>query len=114
MEIKGKYMSKRYGKQSGSGSGFFSEFERFDRHAEKLKRLNETGRKIYDILQLRVHPVIISLKKRIEKATASEKYDIILTKMAPWNWQVRNRPAPWVRKIILGRTINFASSFCSP
>jgi hypothetical protein len=30
-----------------------------------------------------VHPVIISLKKRIEKATASEKYDIILTKMAP-------------------------------
>jgi hypothetical protein len=50
MEIKGKYMSKRYGKQSGSGSGFFSEFERFDRHAEKLKRLNETGRKIYDIL----------------------------------------------------------------
>jgi len=110
---------------------FFSEFERFDRHAEKLKRLgedrrihyvsicspnylhdahirfalrigadaicekplvlnpwnldaladieNETGRKIYNILQLRVHPAIISLKERIEKIPASEKYDIILT-----------------------------------
>ncbi len=110
---------------------FFTEFERFDRHAEKLKRLgedrrihyvsicspnylhdahirfalrigadaicekplvlspwnldaladieNETGRKIYNILQLRVHPAIISLKERIEKTPASEKYDIILT-----------------------------------
>jgi len=110
---------------------FFSEFERFDRHAEKLKRIgedrrihyvsicspnylhdahirfalrigadaicekplvlnpwnldaladieNETGRKIYNILQLRVHPAIISLKERIEKTPASEKYDIILT-----------------------------------
>jgi len=110
---------------------FFTEFERFDRHAEKLKRLgedrrihyvsicspnylhdahirfalrigadaicekplvlnpwnldaladieNETGRKIYNILQLRVHPAIISLKERIEKTPASEKHDIILT-----------------------------------
>ena len=110
---------------------FFTEFERFDRHAEKLKRLgedrrihyvsicspnylhdahirfalrigadaicekplvlspwnldaladieNETGRKIYNILQLRVHPAIISLKERIEKTPTSEKHDIILT-----------------------------------
>ena len=110
---------------------FFTEFERFDRHAEKLKRIgedrrihyvsicspnylhdahirfalrigadaicekplvlnpwnldaladieNETGRKIYNILQLRVHPAIISLKERIEKTPASEKYDITLT-----------------------------------
>ncbi len=110
---------------------FFTEFERFDRHAEKLKRLgedrrihyvsicspnylhdahsrfalrigadaicekplvlspwnldaltdieNETGRKIYNILQLRVHPAIISLKERIEKTPASENFDIILT-----------------------------------
>lgn len=110
---------------------FFTEFERFDRHAEKLKReggekrihyisicspnylhdahirfalrigadaicekplvLNpwnldalsdiekETGRKIYNILQLRVHPAIIALKQRIEKTSPAQKFDIVLT-----------------------------------
>ena len=110
---------------------FFTEFERFDRHAEKLKRLGEekrihyvsicspnylhdahirfalrigadaicekplvlnpwnldaladiekeTGKKIYNILQLRVHPAIIALKERIEKTLPSQKSDIILT-----------------------------------
>ena len=110
---------------------FFTEFERFDRHAEKLKRLGngkrihyvsicspnylhdahirfalrigadaicekplvlnpwnldalsdiekETGRKIYNILQLRVHPAIIALKQRVEKTSPAQKYDIVLT-----------------------------------
>ncbi|MDF1594279.1 MAG: Gfo/Idh/MocA family oxidoreductase [Desulfobacterales bacterium] len=110
---------------------FFTEFERFDRHAEKLKRLGdekrihyvsicspnylhdahirfalrigadaicekplvlnpwnldalaeiekETGGKIFNILQLRLHPSIIALKQKIEKTTAAKKSDIILT-----------------------------------
>ncbi len=109
---------------------FFTEFERFDRHAEKLKRqgdakrlhyvsicspnylhdahirfalrigadaicekplvLNpwnvdalaeaerETGHKIYNILQLRLHPQIIALKEKIA-ASSQEKFEIDLT-----------------------------------
>lgn len=107
---------------------FFTEFERFDRHVEKLKRqgtrtdyvsvcspnylhdahirfglrigadvicekpvvLNpwnidallemekETGRNIYTILQLRLHPAIIALKEKIAAAPAGKKYDINL------------------------------------
>lgn len=110
---------------------FFTEFERFDRHADKLKRkgesnrlhyisicspnylhdahirfalrigadaicekplvLNpwnldalseiekETGGKIYNVLQLRVHPSIVSLKKHIKRSSKKKKYDIDLT-----------------------------------
>lgn len=110
---------------------FFTEFERFDRHAEKLKRqgggnrlhyvsicspnylhdahirfalrvgadaicekplvLNpwnvdalaeiekETGKKIYNILQLRVHPSIVALKEKVAKIKKKEKYQIDLT-----------------------------------
>lgn len=110
---------------------FFTEFERFDRHAEKLKRMDEekrihyvsicspnylhdahirfalrigadaicekplvlnpwnldalsdiekeTGRNIFNILQLRLHPSIIALKQEIEKTPPSQKSDIILT-----------------------------------
>jgi UDP-N-acetyl-2-amino-2-deoxyglucuronate dehydrogenase len=110
---------------------FFTEFERFDRHAEKLRRqggekrvhyvsiaspnylhdahirfalrvgadalcekplvLNpwnadalqelekETGRRVYNVLQLRLHPAIIALKERIAKEKAAKKYDIELT-----------------------------------
>ncbi len=108
---------------------FFTEFERFDRHVEKLKSegngldyisictpnylhdahirfalrvgadaicekplvLNpwnldalermekETGRKINTILQLRLHPAITSLKKRIEEEDKNRKYEIDLT-----------------------------------
>ena len=107
---------------------FFTEFERFDRHIEKLKRrsilidymsictpnylhdahirfglrhgadvicekpivLNpwnidalqqieeETGKHIYNILQLRLHPAIISLKEEVEK-TPEKSFDIDLT-----------------------------------
>jgi len=110
-------------------SDFFVEFERFDRHIDKLRRsgknvdyvsicspnylhdshirfalrnnadaicekpvvLNpwnidalqsfekETGRNVYNILQLRLHPSIIALKKRIEEGPADKIYDIDLS-----------------------------------
>lgn len=110
---------------------FFTEFERFDRHIEKLRRLNEGkevhyisicspnylhdahirfalrvganaicekplvlnpwnldalkeleqefGKKIYTILQLRVHPSLLELKAKIDKSYSGKKYDIDLT-----------------------------------
>ncbi|BDX39600.1 oxidoreductase [Tenuifilaceae bacterium CYCD] len=108
---------------------FFVEYERFDRHIDKLKRqgikadyvsictpnylhdshirfalrqgadaicekpivLNpwnidalqeiekETGRKVNTILQLRLHPAIINLKKKIEEGPKDKIYDIDLT-----------------------------------
>ena len=109
---------------------FFVEFERFDRHIEKIKRqqdiqldyvsictpnylhdshirmalrrgadaicekplvLNpwnvdaleaiekESGNKINTILQLRLHPSIIELKKKVEASNKKEKYDVDLT-----------------------------------
>lgn len=107
---------------------FFTEFERFDRHIEKLRRngtkidfvsicspnylhdahirfalrqqadaicekpvvLNpwnvdalaeierETGKRIFTILQLRLHPVIKNLKKEIEEGPAGHVYDVDL------------------------------------
>jgi UDP-N-acetyl-2-amino-2-deoxyglucuronate dehydrogenase len=110
---------------------FFTEFERFDRHAEKLRRqgedrrihytsicspnylhdahvrfslrigadaicekplvLNpwnldalaelerESGRRIFNILQLRVHPSIIALREKIRREPPGEKHAIDLT-----------------------------------
>jgi UDP-N-acetyl-2-amino-2-deoxyglucuronate dehydrogenase len=108
---------------------FFVEFERFDRHIDKLKRVGtkidyvsicspnylhdshirfalrqgadaicekplvlnpwnldalaeiekETGKKIYNILQLRLHPAIIALKKKIEEGPKDKIYDIDLS-----------------------------------
>ncbi len=108
---------------------FFVEFERFDRHIDKLKRggkkvdyvsicspnylhdshirfalrndldaicekpvvLNpwnidalqsfekETGRRVYNILQLRLHPSILDLKKRIDEGPADKVYEIDLS-----------------------------------
>lgn len=110
---------------------YFKEFERFDRHVEKLRRANdgqavdfvsicspnylhdahirfalrvgadaicekplvlnpwnidalaeieeESGQKIYNILQLRVHPAILALKEKIANSNKKEKYDIDLT-----------------------------------
>lgn len=112
-------------------ASFFVEFERFDRHVDKLRRkgqqidyvsicspnylhdahirfalrnqadaicekplvLNpwnldaleeieqETGKKVYNILQLRVHPSLIALKEQIDKEweQKKEKYKIDLT-----------------------------------
>lgn len=108
---------------------FFTEFERFDRHIDKLKRtgtkidfvsicspnylhdshirfalrhganaicekplvLNpwnidaleeierETGKKVFTILQLRLHPAIIALKKEMDEAPADKKFEVDLT-----------------------------------
>ncbi|MCB0487344.1 MAG: Gfo/Idh/MocA family oxidoreductase [Cyclobacteriaceae bacterium] len=108
---------------------FFTEFERFDRHLDKLKRkgvtidyvsicspnylhdshirfalrhgadaicekplvLNpwnidalaeiekETGRRIYTILQLRLHPSIIALREKIRNGPNDKVYDVELT-----------------------------------
>lgn len=110
---------------------FFTEFERFDRHIDKIKRkssdnsidyvsicspnylhdaharfafrsgadaicekplvLNpwnldglqeieeETGQKVFNILQLRLHPSLIKVKEDIEKAQADNKYEVDLT-----------------------------------
>jgi UDP-N-acetyl-2-amino-2-deoxyglucuronate dehydrogenase len=107
---------------------FFTEFERFDRYLDKMKRLGikidyvtvcspnylhdahirfglridadvicekplvlntwnadalqeieqETGRKISTILQLRLHPSIIALREKVQKAPAGKKYDVDL------------------------------------
>lgn len=111
------------------GTDFFVEFERFDRHIEKLKKTNlhtdfvsicspnylhdshmrfalrvgadaicekplvlnpwnvdalkdlekETGKKIYNILQLRLHPSIIGLKNKIAQAPKDKTFDVDLT-----------------------------------
>lgn len=108
---------------------FFTEFERFDRHLDKLKRrgekidyisicspnylhdshiryalrygadaicekplvLNpwnldalaeiekETGRNLYTILQLRLHPSIIALRERVKNGPKDKIYDVDLT-----------------------------------
>jgi len=108
---------------------FFTEYERFDRHIDKLRRTgkkidyvsictpnylhdshirfalkqnadaicekplvlnpwnidalseieHETGKKIYNILQLRLHPSIIKLKKEIEAGPKDKIYDIDLS-----------------------------------
>lgn len=124
-------------------TAFFTEFERFDRHVEKLKRLGEdrrihyvsicspnylhdahirfalrvgahaicekplvltpwnldalaeiekeTGKRIYNVLQLRVHPSIIALKNRIEQKKRSEKYKVDLSYITSrGNWYFRS------------------------
>ncbi len=47
---------------------------------EGLQRMaQETGKKIYTILQLRLHPVIIALKEKIRASPRDKVYDIDLT-----------------------------------
>lgn len=116
---------------------FFTEFERFDRHCEKLRRSNtpihyvsvcspnylhdahvrfglrigadvicekpvvlnpwnidalmemekETNRKVYTILQLRLHPAIVSLREKILNGPVGKKYKIDLKYItARGNW----------------------------
>lgn len=112
-------------------ASFFTEFERFDRHLEKLRRqgdkvdyvticspnylhdshirfalrhqataicekplvLNpwnvdalaemekETGHRVFTILQLRLHPAILNLRKEVQQGAASKKYNVDLTYM---------------------------------
>lgn len=111
------------------GSHFFVEYERFDRHIDKLRRAgtqidyvsicspnylhdshirfalrsganaicekplvlnpwnidalkeieDESGKKITNILQLRLHPVLIDLREKMSRAGTSQKHDIDLT-----------------------------------
>lgn len=118
---------------------YFKEFERFDRHLEKIKRENpankidylsicspnhlhdshirfalrygadaicekpivlnpwnldalkeiedETGRKVYTVLQLRVHPTLLELKEKLTKQKNDKKHNICLsyiTSRGPW------------------------------
>lgn len=118
---------------------YFREFERFDRHLEKLRRgpesgrihyisvcspnylhdshcrlalrvgadaicekplvLNpwncdalqeleeETGRRIYSVLQLRLHPAVRELKEKFSDLESDKKYDVVLTYITsrgPW------------------------------
>lgn len=116
---------------------FFTEFERFDRHIDKVKRkgekvdyvsvcspnylhdshirfglrsgadvicekpvvLNpwnievleelekETGRNIYNILQLRLHPSVIALKKKVDATPKGKVFDVDLTYLTSrGNW----------------------------
>jgi UDP-N-acetyl-2-amino-2-deoxyglucuronate dehydrogenase len=118
---------------------FFTEFERFDRHAEKIRRLGEgrkihyvsicspnylhdahirfalrigaepicekplvlnpwnldalqqleeeTGHRIYNVLQLRLHPALIALRSRIGADHSLKRYDVELTYITPrGNW----------------------------
>jgi UDP-N-acetyl-2-amino-2-deoxyglucuronate dehydrogenase len=40
---------------------------------------NETGRKVYTIFQVRLHPAIIALKERISKGAKNRRYNLDLT-----------------------------------
>lgn len=55
---------------------------------DALKNIeNETGKKIYNILQLRCHPSIIALKKKIDEGPKNKIYDIDLTYLTSrGNW----------------------------
>ncbi len=116
-------------------ASFFTEFERFDRHCEMLRRkdnnnrvdyvsicspnylhdshirfalrteahaicekplvLNpwnaealkdmeeETGKRVYTILQLRLHPSIIALKEKIKSLPKDKKHSVVLTYITP-------------------------------
>ncbi len=116
-------------------ASFFTEFERFDRHSEMLKRAgeefrihyvsicspnylhdahirfalreganaicekplvlnpwnaealsvieSETGNRVNTVLQLRHHPSIIELKKKIDESKSKKKYDVELVYITP-------------------------------
>ena len=59
---------------------------------DKLKIIEEdTGKKIYNILQLRVHPSILSLRKKIISSKKDKKYDVNLTYITSrGNWYNRS------------------------
>jgi len=115
-------------------AAFFTEYERFDRHVEKLRRqtqeqrihyvsicspnylhdahirfalrigadaicekplvLNpwnldalkaleqESGRKVFSILQLRLHPAIVALRQQVEREGGCRRHEIVLTYVA--------------------------------
>lgn len=47
---------------------------------DELKRVEEeTGRRVYNILQLRHHPAILELKRQVAKSARQDKYEVELT-----------------------------------
>jgi UDP-N-acetyl-2-amino-2-deoxyglucuronate dehydrogenase len=49
-------------------------------NVDKLKHVEEkTGKKIYNVLQLRVHPSIIALKEKVQNAQVKDKFEVDLT-----------------------------------
>lgn len=57
-------------------------------NVDKLQRVEEkTGKTIYNILQLRVHPSIIELKEKVAKAAKDSKFEVDLTYLTSrGNW----------------------------
>lgn len=55
---------------------------------DELKKMEEsTGNRVWNILQLRVHPSIIALKEKIEKGPKDKVYDVDLTYLTSrGNW----------------------------
>ena len=51
---------------------------------DRLRELeHEYGKKIFTVLQLRLHPLIVSLRKRILNSNNSQKHEIFLTYITP-------------------------------
>ena len=51
---------------------------------EKLKDLEQkSGKKIFTVLQLRLHPLIVTLRKRVLKSNNLQKHDVTLTYITP-------------------------------
>ena len=57
-------------------------------NVDKLMRVEEnTGKKIYNILQLRVHPSIIALKEKVKNSKKDTKFEVDLTYLTSrGNW----------------------------
>ena len=57
-------------------------------NVEKLRKVEEnTGKKVYNILQLRVHPSIIALKEKVKNTKRDKKFEIDLTYLTSrGNW----------------------------
>jgi len=55
---------------------------------DKLKKVEEnTGKKVYNILQLRVHPSIIALKEKVKNSPKDTKHEVDLTYLTSrGNW----------------------------
>lgn len=55
---------------------------------DKLQKVEEkTGKKVYNILQLRVHPSIIALKEKVKNAKKDTKFEVDLTYLTSrGNW----------------------------
>lgn len=57
-------------------------------HLDALQEAEvRTGRRVYSIFQLRLHPALIALKKRLDSENRADKYDLSLTyttRRGPW------------------------------